>query len=75
MGFVVGVASVVNLMQEARQLVAVEPRPVVIQAGKEFELAACEYRHGNAGMRKQETSGPMTRGRYIFCMPANCLPL
>ena len=46
MGFVVGVASVVNLMQETRELVAIEPRPAAIQAGEEFELAACEYRHG-----------------------------
>ena len=45
MGFVVGVASVVNLMQETRELVAIEPRPAAIQAGEEFELAACEYRH------------------------------
>jgi hypothetical protein len=45
MGFVVGVASVVNLMQETRELVAIEPRPAYIQAGEEFELAACEYRH------------------------------
>ena len=45
MGFVVGVAFVVNLMQETRKLVAIESRPAVIQAGEEFELAACEYRH------------------------------
>ena len=45
MGFVVGVASVVNLMQETRELVAIEPRPAAIQADEEFELAACEYRH------------------------------
>ena len=56
MGFVVDVAWVVNLMQEARELAAIKPRPAAIQAGEEFELAACEYRHGNAGMRKQETS-------------------
>ena len=45
MGFVVGGALVVNLIQETRKLVAIEPRPAVIQAGEEFELAACEYRH------------------------------
>jgi len=45
MGFLVGVASVVNLMQETRELVAIKPGPVAIQVGEEFELAACEYRH------------------------------
>jgi hypothetical protein len=75
MGFVVGVASVVNLIQEARELVAIEPRPAAIQAGEEFELAACEYRHGKRRDAEAGDIGKMARGRYIFCMPAICLPL
>ena len=51
----VDVAWVVNLMQEARELAAIKPRPAAIQAGKEFELAACEYRHGERRIRNQET--------------------
>jgi hypothetical protein len=46
MDFLVDVAWVVNLMQEARELAAIKPRPAAIQADEEFELAACEYRHG-----------------------------
>jgi hypothetical protein len=75
MGFVVGVASVVNLMQETRELVAIEPRPAAIQAGEEFELAACEYRHGKRRDAEAGDIGPMARYRYILCIPANCLPL
>jgi len=75
MGFVAGVALVVNLMQETRELVAIEPRPVAIQAGEEFELAACEYRHRKRRDAEAVSIGPMARGRYIFCIPAKCLPL
>ena len=75
MGFVVGVASVVNLMQETRELVAIEPRPAAIQAGEEFELAACEYRHRKRRDAEAGDIGPIARGRYIFCIPAKCLPL
>ena len=75
MGYVVGVASVVNLVQETRELVAIEPRPAAVQAGEEFELAACEYRHGKRRDAEAGDIGPIARGRYIFCMPAWCLPL
>ena len=68
MGFVVGVASVVNLMQETRELAAIESRPVAIQAGEEFELAAREYRHSECRNSEAEYIGPVTRGRYILGM-------
>jgi hypothetical protein len=58
MGFLVGVASVVNLVQKTRELGAIEPRPAIIQAGEEFELAACEYRHGK---RQNAESGKADR--------------
>src|SRR5215212_11161276 len=67
MGFVVDVAWVVNLMQEARELAAIKPRPAAaIQAGEEFELAACGYRHENAGMRKQETSEQLREPLHLL---------
>ena len=75
MGFLVGVASVVNLVQETRELVAIEPRPAVIQAGEEFELAACEYRHRKRRNAEARDIGLITRGRYILCIPAKCMPL
>ncbi|MGY2901936.1 hypothetical protein ACVWVY_000957 [Bradyrhizobium sp. URHC0002] len=61
MGFVVGVASVVNLVQETRELVAIEPRPAAIQAGEEFELAACEYRHRKRRDAEAGDIQPMAR--------------
>jgi hypothetical protein len=60
MGFLVDVAWVVNLMQEARELAAIKPRPVAIQAGEEFELAAREYRHSECRNAETEGIGPMT---------------
>ena len=63
-----GVASVVNLAQEAREFVAIEPRPTAIQTGEEFKLADREYRHG-------ERRSAEALDRYIFCMSAKCLPL
>jgi hypothetical protein len=47
-GRAAGVASVVILLQETRELGAIEPAPACVQAAQEFELAACEYRHGSA---------------------------
>ena len=47
-GVVADVASVVILVQETREFVVVEPAPACVQAAQEFELAACEYRHGSA---------------------------
>ena len=41
-GAVAGVASVVILVQETRELLVVEPAPACVQAAQEFELAACE---------------------------------
>ena len=75
MGFVVDVAWVVNLMQEARELAAIKPRPAAIQAGEEFELAACEYRHSERRNAEAGDIGAIARGCYIFCMPAKCMPL
>src|SRR5438105_4053785 len=74
MGFVAGVALVVNLLQETRELAAIEPRPATIQAGEEFELAACEYRHRERRDAEAGDIGPIARSRYIFCIPAKCLP-
>ena len=71
----VGVASVVNLMQETRELIAIEPRPATTQAGEEFELVACEYRHRKRRDAEAGDIGPIARGRYIFCIPAKCIPL
>ena len=71
----VGVASVVNLMQETRELIAIEPRPATTQAGEEFELAACEYRHRKRRDAEAGDIGLIARGRYIFCIPAKCIPL
>jgi len=64
---------VINLTQETRELVAIEPRPVAIQAGEEFELAACEYRHSECRNAEAGDIGAIARGRYIFCMPAEWL--
>lgn len=75
MGFVVGVAWIVNLAQQTRELVAIEPRPAAVQAGEEFELAPGEYRHQERRNVKAGCIGPIARSRYIFCIPAKCLPL
>ena len=74
MGFVVGVASVVNLMQETRELVAIEPRPVAIQAGEEFELAACEYRHSECRNAEAGDIGPVKRCGCGGSRPAALAP-
>jgi hypothetical protein len=70
MGFVVDVAWVVNLMQEARELAAIKPRPAAIQAGEEFELVSCEYRHGKRRDAESGDIGAIARSRYIVCIPA-----
>jgi hypothetical protein len=70
MGFVVDVAWVVNLMQETRELAAIKPRPAAIQAGEEFELAACEYRHRERRDSESGDIGAIARGHYMFCIPA-----
>jgi hypothetical protein len=43
-----GVAWVVILFQETRELIPIEPPPAGPQAGEKFEFAACENRHKNA---------------------------
>ena len=48
MSFVSGVAWVVILFQETRELVPIEPPPACLQAGEKFEFAAGENRHENA---------------------------
>src|ERR1700716_4155344 len=50
MGFVSGVAWVVILFQETRELVPIEPPPAFPQAGETFEFAACRNRHENASL-------------------------
>jgi hypothetical protein len=46
MGFVSGVAGVVILFQETRELIPVEPAPACAQAAEKFEFANGENRHG-----------------------------
>jgi hypothetical protein len=78
MRLVPGVARAVILFQQAREFVPIESLPARAQAGKEFELAACEDRHDNAGDTKSGTISGInseTPAHYILCSPANCLPL
>ena len=81
MGFGSGVAWIVTLFQETRELVPVEPPPACPQAGEKFEFAAGENRHDNACL----VSGPNTEvehhvvtrsgGHHFLSIPAYSLPL
>jgi hypothetical protein len=75
MGFGSGVAWIVTLFQETRELVAIEPPPACPQAGEKFEFAACENRHNSARLDACGRAKRKAAGHYLFCIPAYCLPL
>jgi hypothetical protein len=74
-GFGSGVAWIVTLFQETRELVAIEPPPACPQAGEKFEFAACEDRHNSARLDACGRAEREAPGHYLFCIPAYCLPL
>jgi hypothetical protein len=81
MGFVPGVARVVILFQQTRELVPIEPPPACPQAGEKFEFAAGENRHENAclgpGPTAEVEHHVVTRsgGHHFLSIPAYSLPL
>jgi hypothetical protein len=68
MGFVSGAASDLLLFEQARELDPIARRPAALQADEKFEFAACEYRHGKAGMLK--SGRRLAKRRYTLCIPA-----
>jgi len=53
MRLVSGVAWVVILPQQTRELVPIEPAPAYRQTGEKFEFAVCQYRHRNTSWNAQ----------------------
>jgi hypothetical protein len=54
--------------QKKREFVPVKPAPAGVQAGKKFEFAVCENRHGSAVVPESRTVGTNseTQGRYFW---------